>query len=126
MNSTLLETPEMKLWIENGILYCEYTKEIYMDLDIAKKNVQTRMDFVKGQSYPACIFLKDFRSVDKSAREYLAKEGAELLTAAAFICESALTRSLGNFFLVVNKPKIPLRLFKEKTAAENWLREFAE
>lgn len=41
---SVLETPNMKLWIENEIMYCEYEK-IDLNLAIAKYCLKQRIEY---------------------------------------------------------------------------------
>lgn len=120
---SVLVTPYMRLWIESGIMYCIFAPKNF-DLDIAKQCVEQRIEFSKGISYPACVFIKNIRSADKEVRKYFAKEGNVLIKAGAIIIESPLSEALGNFFIHISKPNVPARLFTDKKEAEKWLREF--
>jgi hypothetical protein len=63
--------------------------------------------------------------MDKEARDYLSSDSAnEGLIAGAIIMDSVFTSILGNFFLSVNKPNIPARMFTDKDQAIKWLRKF--
>jgi hypothetical protein len=120
---SMLETPYMKLWIENKILYCIYAN-VDFNLAMAKECVEQRIKFSKGISYPACVFIKNLKSVEIDARRYFAKEGNSLIKAGALIIESPLSEILGNFFLFINKPNVPARLFTNRKDAEKWLSEY--
>jgi hypothetical protein len=117
-----LETPYMKLWIKDKIIYCDYTKGIDISLSIAKLCIAQRIEFSKGKEYPACVFVKNINSVEKAARKCFAEEGAFLIKACALIIDSPLSQVLSNFFLYINKPNVPTRLFTETKLAEKWLR----
>jgi hypothetical protein len=45
-------------------------------------------------------------------------------SAAALLIGSPLTRAIGNFFMGLNKPLIPTRLFTSETEALAWLKGF--
>jgi hypothetical protein len=65
--------------------------------------------------------------MDKKARDFLAsKEGTKGIKAAAMMLDSAFSSFLGNFYLSVNKPPMPVRIFTNTKAALNWLQKFAD
>jgi hypothetical protein len=121
----MVQTPYMKIWIEEGILYCIFTEGLVMDLSIATHCVEKRIGLSNGISYPCVIDMCGVRSVNKEARDFLATKGSELITAGALIVGSALTRTLGNIFLHINKPEVPLKLFSDKTTALEWLKSLS-
>jgi len=118
------EIPYLKMWTEDGILYCVYNDKLEIDLEIAKQCVANRIEFSEGESYPVWVNMKGVKSATKSAREYLADEGSYLVKAGALVIGSPLTRILGNVFLLVNKPKVPTRIFTDEEQATEWLRQY--
>jgi len=120
----MLETQYMKLWEQDGILFCIYANNIDLDLEIAKHCVEQRLNYSKGRSYPVFVNMTGVRSVDKPAREYFATRGLVQLTAGALIVNSPLSKFLVNIFLKINKPKIPSRLFTNEKEASDWLKNY--
>ncbi|HLG03232.1 MAG TPA: STAS/SEC14 domain-containing protein [Bacteroidia bacterium] len=118
-----LVTPYLKIWIEGGILCCVYADKLSIDLEVAKKCVADRIAFVEGRSYACMIDMRGIHMVSKEARDYFADEGSTLITAGALIIGNPLTRMLGNIFLQVSKPKVPLRLFSDEKNAMQWLKK---
>ncbi len=116
--------PYVRFRLERGILYCTYRDDLYMDLEVAKLCLKERLDFSKGISYPCLIDIKGLKAVDGEARAYMAKEGGQLMKAGALITDSMYTKMLGNIFFVVNKPKVPGKLFSNEAAALKWLKQY--
>ncbi len=119
-----IETQYVRLRLENGILFGQFAPNIHMNLDIAKHCVETRINFCKHTAYPFVIDLRGIRSISKEAREYMGKEGSQYVTAGALLTNSFLAKTLGNFFLAINTPKVPSRLFDDKEKAIEWLKQF--
>jgi hypothetical protein len=46
------------------------------------------------------------------------------MSAVAIVVDTPLTRTMGNFFLAVNKPVAPTRLFEDEGSAVAWLSGF--
>ncbi|MBI3509553.1 MAG: hypothetical protein HY064_02745 [Bacteroidetes bacterium] len=122
--SEKLETPFMTIWKEDGILHCVFNEGLDMDLPTAKYCVKTRIEFSGGKDYPCFINMKGLRKASKEARDYMGKEGAELIKAGALLTGNPLTKMFGNIFLTLNKPKVPTKLFSDETAALTWLKNY--
>jgi hypothetical protein len=119
------DTPFVHLRIKDNILIASYKKNLIINLDVAQKIVLQRQSFTRGQIMPVIIFSNEVTSIDKPAREYFASpKGIEGLSASAIIVNSPFSRYLGNFFLMVNKTSIPVKLFSNISQAEKWLQQF--
>ena len=122
-----LDSPYIYLRIKNRILVGTYTKNLRINLAIAKAIVRTRISFTGNKKIPSLIISQGVVSIDKPAREYLSSADATKgLTAAAIVVSSAFSSFLGNFFLAVNKTNIPVKLFSDAVKAEQWLQQFIE
>lgn len=76
----------------------------------------------QGKKYAVLIVTSDFVGVSKAARELLA--GGEIATntvAYAFLIKNFAQRIVGNYYLRVNKPKTPTKLFTDRLKAIKWL-----
>jgi hypothetical protein len=124
MKENFKENQYLKCWIENGILYGVYTTD-YIDLEIAKICAGLRIDVCNGNYYPALADVRSVKSATKDAREYLASEhGTSFIVATAMIISSSVNKILGNFYLQINKPKIPAKIFTNKKDAIKWLSQY--
>jgi len=73
------------------------------------------------------IDLRKFANVNKQARAfYGSDEVTRTHRALAFIIDSGFSRVIGNFYLGLNKPKIPTKLFTKEEDAIEWLKEFRD
>lgn len=124
MDTEKYESPYVTMWIKEGILFARFTSNLEMTLDVARTCVEARIFFSRGVSYPICVDMRDLKSMDKQARQYLASMGATLVTAGALITPSAISRTMGNIFLKVDRPPVPTRLFTSEEKAVEWLRKF--
>ena len=118
-----LDTPYISLRIEDGIMYGKW-KNIHITLPIARETVSERIRFSEGVSYPALIDASALKGGDKEAREYLAKEGSELIKAGALLVNSIFTKTLVNVFMLINKPPVPTKMFTDEEKAKEWLKQF--
>ena len=118
------DTKYANMHIEDGILFCYYKKIDTVDLEVAKIGAQDRVRFSDNNSYPCLFDIRLMGKVTKEARDYLANEGNDLVTASALVVGSSVIKIIANFFITVNKPKNPTRMFTDKESAIIWLHKF--
>ncbi len=64
-------------------------------------------------------------TVDTDSRHYIANErGARYSIAEAIVIQSFAQKIIGNFYLKVEKPQKPTRLFTDTASAVEWLYSF--
>lgn len=108
-------------YIENGVMYFTYKQTEMIDLAAAKKIVLDRVNLQNGVSYPVICDARGLKNMNKEARDYLAKEGSALVSSVALIVTSTATRIMSNFYLSVNKPEVPTKLFNSLEEASEFI-----
>ena len=115
----------LQSWIEGDILYSVYRDGCNIDLDTAKMLYRQRLDLTNGHTYPLFADIRRILYVSREARNFLATEQACMeISAGALLIGSSVSRFMGNFFIKINKPPIPTKLFTDKDAAIEWLSVF--
>jgi hypothetical protein len=122
----LNELRTSRLWTDaDGILRCEARENVDQTLEDAKAQIALHRRDMAAKPRPILVDIRKARSVSREARAYYAGyASAEIYSAAGFIVESPLSRALGNFFLGLNKPMYPTRLFTSEEEALAWLRQY--
>lgn len=110
--------------VKDGIFFMHYEPLGLLELAIAEKIVQDRLAFKKGVAYPCLFDITKVRQSTKEARDYMADEGNDLVLASAILVTSPMLRMMANFFISVNKPKNPTRMFTDIASALEWLEQF--
>lgn len=110
-----------EFWIDNEILFFVYKGEMSIDLDAAKKIVKDRLNLQQGVPYPVFCDLRQVKSSDRAARDYLAKEGSSLVKAVGVLIGSPLSKVMMEFYLHLNKPLTPTRIFTDPYAVLDYL-----
>ncbi len=111
--------------LEDNLLTATFKKGLRIDLETAKEIVATRLKFTDAKIIPVLILNEGVISMDKAARDYLASEdGTKGVKAAAIVLRSTFGSMLGNFFLKVNTPEMPVKIFYDTTKAIHWLNKF--
>ncbi|HEX7905441.1 MAG TPA: hypothetical protein VF487_16325 [Chitinophagaceae bacterium] len=120
-----LDTPYVYYELQDDLLIGTYKKGLKINLDIAKEIVKTRLEFIDYKPKLTLALNQGVMSMDKKARDYLSSdEGIRGAIAGAIVLDTPFGSFLGNFYLSVTKPKIPLRIFSKKETAVKWLQQF--
>jgi hypothetical protein len=114
----------MKCWLDNeGIAHVVYPTGARIGLAQAHAEIDAVASLGQGSQLPAVVDMSGVRSVDRPARAlYSGEKAKNTYLAVALVTNSPVSRVLGNFFLGLNKPSMPVRLFDREVDAVTWLR----
>ena len=125
------ETSTQKLYWDTekeivwGELFTNQTTE-----ELAKENVDAQeriRDSMNKEKTRVLIDMTAVTEISKEARDYLANERtASIQRATALLIGSPVSRIIGNFFMGLNKPISPTRLFTDPRKAIQWLHTFSD
>ncbi|MBC5772871.1 hypothetical protein H8S95_02260 [Pontibacter sp. KCTC 32443] len=118
------ETPYVKMFIKDGILHFYYKEIENLDLGVAEACVNSRKEFTGNKDYPCLVDAISIKNFSKEARDYFANEGNEGIIANAILTNSTVIKMMANFYIIVNKPVNPTRMFTDKNSALEWLAQF--
>lgn len=118
------ENKNARFWIEKGILFFEYKPNTAIDLEIAMRVVADRIAFQNERRLPVFCDTRGIISIDKAARDYLAKSGSLLAKAVALIGSENVSMTMSNFYLEISKPSVPTKIFVSEQEALTYLSEF--
>jgi hypothetical protein len=122
-----IETDHIQLELVEDMLYLTFKPGLKVDEKIAESIISSRLEFIKGKSYPTLIDGRKLASMDKVAREKFSSDSARMgVKAGAILIDSVFSTFLANFFMKVTlvKPKIPTQLFTDRSKAIEWLKNF--
>ena len=118
----IFDTPYVYYELQGDLMIGTYKKDLKINLEVAKEIVRVRQELSNYSPVLALIFNQGVVKMDKKAREYFASmEGVKGIIAAAIVVGSPFTTFLANFFVSVNKPKMPVRVFSDAGDALKWL-----
>ncbi|MES2285292.1 MAG: hypothetical protein V4547_06345 [Bacteroidota bacterium] len=124
MKKLLLENDEVCIEVEDGILFAKWKKS-FADLNAAQQAVKYRLESTNFVPYPILLNVQQLKKITKSARDFLASEkGCEGIIAGAFLINSNFGKLIGNFFIQINKPLRPSKLFTDEVEAKKWLSKY--
>jgi hypothetical protein len=93
-------------------------------LDMARENVAAFQRLAAGVARPLLVDMRINFATGPGVREYYAsKEALEGCAAMAMLVASSTSRMIGNFFLTMNAPAVPCRMFTDEKEAVGWLRK---
>ena len=123
----ILDTQYVHYELQDNLLIGTYKKGLKITLEIAKEVVKTRLEFIDYKPKLTLALNQGVMSMTKEARDYLASdEGVRGVLAGAIVLDSPVGSFIGNFYLLVSKPKVPARIFTKKEDAIKWLSKFRE
>lgn len=71
---------------------------------------------------PLVADIRTLRGVSFGVRSHMSSERAgRYLSRVALVADSPLTRTIGNFFMRLNRPPFPVRIFDGEAEALSWL-----
>jgi hypothetical protein len=93
-----------------------------INLEHAKENTKKVRDLSGDVVYPILVDMRKIRSISKEARDHFAmRDRKPGVIAIAMLVSSPLSRIIGNFFLGLNQPRVPTRMFTDRDQAEQWI-----
>lgn len=112
-----------RIWLQDGIVRCVVLPTASHTIADAHENTRAVAELAADQRVAMLLDTRASRGLDREARlHYVRPEAAEQLAALAMLIDSQIGRILGNFFMKVNRPPFPLRLFTAEAEAIAWLR----
>ncbi len=130
MKELKVETSTQKLYwdSDNDIVWGELFADLTTE-ELAKENIDAQesvRDAVSKAKTRVLIDMTAVSEISKEARDYFANERtASIQRATALLTGSPVSRVIGNFFLGLNKPSYPTRLFTDPQEAIKWLQTFS-
>lgn len=109
-----------------GILDFDYRDGVTVDGAVAMKIIGGTREFLDEiRPYPTLVRLNRVAKVTREARAYFSEspENMEIASKIALLAGNPIARVVGNFFLGLNRPARPTRLFGDAETACAWLLE---
>jgi hypothetical protein len=74
---------------------------------------------------PTLVLMTDMARVDRQSRAFFASEEyMRLCSQTALVVGSPVSRVIGNFFVGLNRPSYPVKIFDDAKLAAEWLQGF--
>jgi hypothetical protein len=107
----------------HGIIMVELDQQAVLDIDQARLATAAVIKVTGGIPRPMFVDFKNMKSQTKECRDYYSRDPNHLKThtAIAILVSSTLSRVFANFFIGLNRPQNPTRLFDNREEAIKWL-----
>ncbi len=110
---------------DDGIVRTKVKPLAEVSLKESIENSRAVNSFKTEKKYPLLIDSRNIKSITKEARDYFSIRNRETrINSFAVIINSPLSRVIGNFFMGLNKPSVPAKLFNNEADAINWLKQY--
>ena len=110
---------------EDGILHVHIKVDEVFEIADSHALVQARTRLVDGRRTPIIYTCSEFVIPSKEVREFVASENrSKMVTADAFVVNSLPQRLVANFFIKINKPVRPVKVFDNFDAAREWILKY--
>jgi hypothetical protein len=119
------EIPAFRVELRSdGLLVYHPAPGLVLTYSIARQVLVEGLKIVDGPK-PTMVLMPDMARVDREARAFFASEEyMSLCSQTALVVGSPVSRVIGNFFVGLNRPKYPCKIFDQAELAAAWLRGF--
>lgn len=112
---------------ENGIIRFEFKKNAIVELEHAYEYVDIINQLAAGEKRPFILDTRNtFATVTSENRQFMGNnpEALKWRLADALLVDAIHTRILANFYMRIDTPNHPVKLFNDEKKAINWLKQF--
>ena len=110
---------------EDGIARTKVKKGAEIKLDDAKANSVVVNQLAEG-SYSIIVDTTEITSITKEARDFFSIQNRKSkINGIAIIQNSILGNMVANFFIGINRPTVPVKLFKKEAEAIEWCKKIS-
>ena len=107
---------------EEGFLRVTAKPDSCIELADAMYDFEIGMKMVNGKPTPVLADTRNFSEHGDDVKSfYASKELAKHISAMAILIDSLPTRLVGNFFIKINEPHVPTKLFTHQEEAIKWI-----
>ena len=106
---------------EDGVARTVVKAGSEIELEDAQENSRAVNALPGPETFALVIDSRHIKSISKEARDHFSMRGRESrVIGFAIVIESPLSTIIGNFFMGLNKPRVPMRLFTDEEKAVQW------
>jgi hypothetical protein len=106
-------------------VYFKENNDSELNIEAAKKIIEDSLSFTNGVIFPVINDIKNMPTHNREVREYFAGQASRSAKANAILVSSTFNRVIASFFLSLNKPLIPTKIFSDRNKAVEWLQKYS-
>jgi hypothetical protein len=121
-SQNVLDLRTYSTWMgDDGIARTVVKEGAEIVLEDAKANSIAVCSLAGPEKFALIVDTRKIKSITKEARDYFSLNGRESrVVAFAILIDSPLSVIIGNFFMGLNKPRVPVKLFNSESKAIAW------
>ena len=124
MTTYTIETPFIRIWMEDHIVHCAFRERSVIDLESARHCTREKIALLGKKSHPCLVDLQRINHLTNEAKEYFEDEGSLYGKAGALVTKSGISTMIGNFFLSIKNNSVPIKNFTDRRKALEWLEQY--
>lgn len=110
---------------EDGIIHVHFKEGVEITVELQGRMLDIYNEICGDIKKPFLFTASDYVSIGKEARDNsIVMEALYPASASAVVAPSVAYKLIANFYLLVNKPKSPYKVFNDEHNAVEWLKEF--
>lgn len=111
--------------MDDGILIVRYKDGVHLTEDVARAILKEHVELCGDTPVPVLVCLNRIKSMSREARVFFAHSDETPAASAlvAMLVASPIGRVVANFFLSLNKTRVPTRSFTDESKAIRWLKK---
>ena len=111
--------------LPEGIVLTKVQDGADIQIEDARQNTVKVINVTSGKVCPMLVDTRNIRSISKEARDHFSmRDRKGHVNSIGILIHSPLSRIIGNFFMGLNKPTVPTKLFTDQRTAMAWLKTF--
>ena len=120
-----IRTAVADVWVEaDGTMVLRFRDGVRVMGEHGAEAVRAHLAAARGRKLRTLADVRGVIGNDRQTRQLAAgPEVAAVTLCMAVLVGDPLSRTLGNFFLLVSRPAYPTRIFTDEAAARRWLAE---
>jgi hypothetical protein len=109
---------------KDNIVFLRLKEDADFTLSSTKEQHQAQDELTQQDSYAVLVDARNHVTISKESREFMANYNNPRRKATAILTnKNAAMLIMANFYMNVNKPRIPTKLFNHESEAVQWLKE---
>jgi hypothetical protein len=122
----IIELPEAFIKLrQDDIVHVLYKENVEIDIPLQLRMLDAFNEICKGRKLPFLFDAREHVTVTKEARLHaIEMEDLTPVAATAVMAKSLAYKLIADFYVKINKPKNPFKVFRNEDDAISWLRLF--
>ena len=107
----------------DGVARIRWTTGAVITGDLARTTIAELVSLTGGKRVPVLADIRQQKSMTREARTFYGN-ATDAFSALALFAGSPATQVIANFFIGLNRPNVPTKMFTDEEKALTWLRRY--